>query len=441
MTTHFIGIGGIGMSGLARLLLQRGERVSGSDLKSSLLIDQLIAMGATISIGQKAENIKAGMRIVYSSAVTETNPEFTAAKRLGCTLWHRSHLLAHLMEDKRLLAITGSHGKTTTSSLLAWTLQHAGFKPSYAVGGVLGHDGWNAGYGSSDLFVAEADESDASLLNYQPHVAVITNSEPEHLDYYGTFDNLQRTYKKFAESAENVVWCADDANLHALELEGYTYGFQQSDFRIRQFQPGGWDSQFVVEQVGELSLPLPGRHNALNAAAVAAAATQVGVSPVAIRAGFASFPGVGRRCQRRADVGGILMIDDYAHHPTELTAALAGVRQGIGTRRLVAVYQPHRYTRTRDCRGQMGNVFGHADLLFVTEVYSAGQDPIPGITHQCVLDDIKTQHVQFLPRASAAHELVSVLKPGDVVVTLGAGDITSLPNELAKLLEGRHVHA
>lgn len=438
MTTHFIGIGGIGMSGLARLLLQRGEQVSGSDLRPSPLVEGLQSLGADVQFQQDGSSIRPGMRVVYSSAVKEDNGELVAARRLGCPLLHRSELLAHLAEERKLLAVTGTHGKTTTSSLLAWIMQPV----SYALGGVLAHDGWNAGYGSSPYFVAEADESDGSMLSYRPHIAILTNSEAEHLDHYGSFDALQEAYLQFCQSADYSLWCADDPNLHALGLAGPCFGFHDADYQLSAFSEDGWQSSFKLSGPDslelELRVPLPGRHNALNASAAVVAALFCGLPAGLIVERLAQFPGVGRRSQRRGEPGGILLVDDYAHHPTELAAALEGVRQAVGGRRIVAVYQPHRYTRTRDSLDMMSDCFATADQVYVTEIFGAGQTPIPGVSHESVLEKLSTCKAAYLPRAHAAEQLSRQLQAGDVLVTLGAGDITHLAQELTPLLHAAH---
>ncbi len=444
---HFIGIGGIGMSGLARILLHQNISVSGSDIAFNYTIEGLIKAGATIHKGQAASNITAGTTVVYSSDIKSDNPEYSAALSLQCPLLHRSDLLAYLIKDKRSLAVAGTHGKTTTSSLLATVLVEAELEPSFAVGGMLPHFQTNSHYGKGDLFAFEADESDGSFLKYHPFGAIVTNIDNDHLNAYGgstaTLIDAFHTFISQVESSEHLFWCGDDAYLMQLNMKGQSYGFgEHCDWKIFNVQQKDFQLLFDLKGCGkvysEIALNLIGKHNVLNAAAVFALALALNVPEESIRNSFKTFKGVLRRCERKGEFDGALFIDDYAHHPTEILTTLQGIRHAIQSKRLIAVFQPHRYSRTQDCLGQYGEIFASADEVIVTDIYAAGEAPIAGVSHEQIVEEIKEADktsVQYVPRSALGHKLSQCVQPHDVIVTLGAGDITKVSGEALALLE------
>lgn len=444
---HFIGIGGIGMSGLARLLLDQNFFVSGSDIAFNYTIEGLIKAGATIHKGQAASNITAGTTVVYSSDIQADNPEYSAALSLQCPLLHRSDLLARLTKDKCSLAVAGTHGKTTTSSLLATVLVEAGVDPSFAVGGMLPQFQSNSHCGQSDLFVFEADESDGSFLKYTPFGAIVTNIDNDHLDAYtgstAVLTEAFRTFLSQVKSSEHVFWCGDDPHLLQLHVKGQSYGLGEScDWRVSNVQQNGFHLFFDLKgpetAYSEIALNLSGMHNALNAAAVFALASSLNISEESIRKSLKTFKGILRRCERKGEFEGVLFIDDYAHHPTEILTTLQGIRRAVQSRRLIAVFQPHRYSRTRACLGQYGQVFGSADEVIVTDIYGAGEAPILGLSHEQIIHEIRQAMdipVQYVPRSALGHQLSQFVQPHDVVVTLGAGDITKVASEALALLD------
>ncbi len=443
---HLIGIGGIGMSGLAHLLLQQGIPVTGSDVAAGPQVQTLIQAGAKVHIGHSATHVEKDATVVYSTDIKKENPEYQAALQLGCTLLHRSQLLQRLMQKCRhSLCVAGTHGKTTTSSLLTWVLHVAGLKPSFAIGGVIPQFKSNSGHGSHDFFVAEACESDGTFLNYLPYGAIVTNIDEDHMDFYGTLTSLVSTFETFMKKITDphlLFYCGDDPLLRQIKPQGTSYGFSADcQLRITHAKAKGWMQTFDVQYRGkeyrEIDLSLIGSHNILNAAAIFGLALELGVEEAMIRKAFATFSGVLRRCERKGECEGILFIDDYAHHPTELKATLQGLRSAIGDRRLIAAYQPHRYTRSQSCLGKYEGVFEEVDHLFVSEIYSAREQPIPGITTEVVVADIQGANrcpSQFVERSHLAQEVADFLKPGDLVVTLGAGDITKLSSEVLQLL-------
>jgi UDP-N-acetylmuramate--alanine ligase len=440
--THFIGIGGIGMSALAHVLLERGASVSGSDLRASPVTQALEKKGAQIAYGHLAETIRPGMRIVYSTDVPAANPEYRRAKELGLEIMHRSQLLGDLMKgDLRPLLVTGTHGKTTTSSLLAHVLVACGRNPGYAIGGTVTSLGKNGSHGNGVEFVAEADESDGSFLNYTGYGAIITNIDHDHMAHWKTEENLIEGFFTFASrilSKDHLIWCADDPHLSSLKLPGVSYGFsKEADFQITSFEQQVWTTSFDCSFEGKnfknVIVPLLGRHNVLNAAAVFALCLRLGLTEEAIRSAFASFQGIGRRVEKKGEWQGIPIYDDYGHHPTEIIATVKGIKAAIGKRRLVLAFQPHRYTRTRDCFGDYADAFHEADLLVLTEIYSAGESPIEGITSEGLMENIQAKRrlpSHFSTRATLADAVRQLLRPDDVLLTMGAGDITKLGVEL-----------
>jgi UDP-N-acetylmuramate--alanine ligase len=442
---HFIAIGGIGMSALARILLQKGFFVSGSDDRRTPIIEDLETDGASISIGYSPQNLPTGARIVYSTYVVHQNVEFTAAKEGGWTLLHRSQLLAELLKEKKALLVAGTHGKTTTSALLAHTLVSCGLEPSYAVGGMartLEHNGKN---GIGDFFIAEACESDGTFLEYPFFGGIVTNIDEDHLDYWKTKKALVDGFSAFIKrcsSPEHLFYCIDDPMLKQLSPQGLSYGFSRNaDACITGSFQEGWEQYFNLSFLGkdyeDIFIGLVGKHNILNSAAVFALGLQLHIPEAELRKALQTFKGVGRRLEKKGEKGGITIYDDYGHHPTEIATTLEGLRRATGNKRLVAVFQPHRYTRTRDCLESFPKAFDHADVICITDIYSAGEEPIPGIDNDCFYKKMKEIHperIRFFSRESLTKELVQFLQEGDVVLTIGAGDVTKIGSELIQTL-------
>ncbi|MFG2013667.1 UDP-N-acetylmuramate--L-alanine ligase [Actinomadura geliboluensis] len=440
---HFIAIGGAGMSGIARIMLRRGMAVSGSDARDSELLGQLGDLGAKVFVGHDAAHVGDADTVVVSTAIRESNPELVAARERGLRVLHRSAALASLMAGRRAVAVAGTHGKTTTTSMLTVALQHAGADPSYCIGGQLVTTGLGADEGTGDVFVAEADESDGSFLMYAPHIAVVTNVEADHLDNYGGFEKVKENFARFVDRVEpggTLVAGADDPvamELAALARERgltvRTYGEAAgADLRVTGFTPRGLGSRFEIEGAGEVVLSVPGRHNALNATAVIAVARALGLDDAPVRAGLAAFGGAMRRLERKGAAGGVEVFDSYAHHPTELTADLEATRDYLGEKgeggRIVAVFQPHLYSRTRFFAAEFGAALGRADVAVVLDVYGAREDPEPGVTGALVADAVPvgTETVYAPVRDEVPGIAASLARPGDVVITLGAGDVTQL---------------
>ncbi|MBS0653417.1 MAG: UDP-N-acetylmuramate--L-alanine ligase [Verrucomicrobia bacterium] len=445
---HFIGIGGIGMSALARILLQRGCQVTGSDLSPSALTDQLQLEGANICIGHSQDNLKDPNVVIYSTAVNKENPEVQAACEKQVPFLHRAELLKELMEGYAPLLVTGTHGKTTTSSLLAHVLIEAGLKPSYAVGGIVCSLGNNGGHGTGPYFVAEADESDGSFLKYRPFGAIMTNIDNDHLDFWKNEEAILAGFKQFADSVvspEHFLWGGDDEKLRSLNLKGMSYGFDEhNDLIIESFRQTGWkivfDISFKEKVYSDIEIPLIGGHNVLNSAAVFGLGLCLNIPEASLRAAFKSFKGVSRRMEKKGEANGIVFYDDYAHHPTEIYATLRAVKHAIGKHRLVVVFQPHRYTRTRDSMAEFGTAFDHADVVILTDIYAAGEKPIEGVTTDALYAKIQETvptELHYVPRKKLAAHLASLLKPQDVLVTLGAGDITKLCSEVIPLIAAK----
>lgn len=431
---HFIGIGGIGMSGLATLLLQKKHSVSGSDRTLNKCTDSVMERGGTVFHGHSENNVKPGMTVVYTTGIDVTNPEYTAAQKYGCHIIHRSELLKQLSAPYQTLAVTGTHGKTTTSALLTWVLKQADLDPSYSVGGMISPNLENAQWGTGKYFVAESCESDGSFLNYSPHGAIITNIDTDHLDHYSSFEKLVQAFKSFSDLVENdsmLLWCGDEPELMRVMTRGISYGFDDScDSQGMNFTQKGWNITFDVVYKGKLysnvTVALMGKHNALNALAVFTLCLNIGIPESVLREALRTFPGVQRRAEKKQGNVPVLFIDDYAHHPTEVRVTLRAIRQSIGARRLIAVFQPHRYTRTRDTIAEFSGMLNEADVAIFTDIYSAGEPAIPEIT----IDKIQTQlNAQYCPRKELPQKIASILEVNDVVVSLGAGDITHLFNE------------
>ncbi len=438
---HFIGIGGIGMSALANILLKKGERVSGSDLSSNYVTKGLIEAGAHIQSGHSGENIDPDMIVIYSTAVSKENEELQKALQIGIPLLHRSELLAQLMSEYAPLLVAGSHGKTTTSSLLAHVLADVHLDPSYAIGGVVRSLKANGGYGQGPYFVAEADESDGSFLTYPALGAIITNIDNDHLDYWMTTEALIAGFKRFADqigSRDHLFWCADDSHLRSLCLPGTSYGFsQEAGLRITHFNQRGWTTLFTISFQGQeykdIEIPLIGKHNVLNTAAVFGFGLRLNISEPLLRRALGSFQGVGRRVEKKGEAKAIEVYDDYAHHPTEILTTLKAIKSASEGKRLVVAFQPHRYTRTRDCMDQFPDAFVDADVLILADIYSAGEKSIDGITTERLLENIRNKikdRVRYVPRQDLVRYLAGFLEPNDVLITMGAGDVTKVGPDL-----------
>ena len=438
------------MSGIAELLLNLGYRVSGSDLKESDITKRLASLGGSVVAGHRAENVAADVDVVVtSSAVRKNNPEVVAAKDRGIPVIPRAEMLAELMRLKEGVAIAGSHGKTTTTSLIATVLAHAKLDPTAVVGGKLNALGSNAKLGKGQLMVVEADESDGSFLRLSPAIAVITNVDPEHLDYYGTVEALQQAFVDFADRVPFyglAVLCVDHPVVqHLIPRIGKrhtTYGLSpQAEWRADDIRHAPFQSRFMVshkgKQEGEVTLRMVGAHNVLNALACCAVSHELGIPFKVTAEALGDFAGVQRRFTVRGEVNGITVVDDYGHHPAEIRATVAGARASFPQRRIVCAFQPHRYTRTRDLLGEFATAFNDADLLLLTEVYAASEDPIPGVTGAKLHEAVKAcghRDAAFAERAELARRLREKVRPGDLVITLGAGDITHVGEELLELL-------
>ena len=453
---HFIGVGGAGMSGIAEVLANQGYQVSGSDLKESDVTRRLASLGVRIFVGHHADNVKDADVIVNSSAVTEGNPELMQARTNRIPIVRRAEMLGELMRYRHGIAVAGTHGKTTTTSLIASVFAAGKYDPTFVIGGLLNSTGSHAALGESRYLIAEADESDASFLHLQPMVAVVTNIDADHMDTYGgDFGQLTRTFVEFLHNLPFyglAVMCGDDPTIKGLIPEisrsVLTYGFEDHcDFQAFDVEQKGAALTFKVKCPGRseplaISLNMPGKHNVLNATAAVAVAFDEGVDDASIQAGLRAFAGVGRRFQIHGEysIGDAdetaMLVDDYGHHPREVEATIDAIRQGWPGRRILMVYQPHRYTRTRDLYEDFVNVLTTVDKLVLLEVYSAGENPIPGadgrhlsrsIRNRGLVDPIFVAGVDGVPAI-----IKDIVEPGDIVVTQGAGNIGMLASELAK---------
>ncbi len=450
---HFVGIGGIGMSGLAEILLEMGYPVSGSDLRSSTITDGLAQRGAVIFQGHDAANVGAARGVVVSSAVREGNPEVVEARRRGLPVIPRGELLAELMRLKFGIAVAGSHGKTTTTSMVAAILTHAGLDPTVVVGGRVGMmGGANARLGKSDYLVVESDESDGSFLKLAPILAVVTNIDREHLDHYANLDEIRRAFTEFVGKVPfygAAILCMDDENVQQI-LPGVnrrvvTYGTTaQADLRIAHSSPGHMGSQFQLEfrgrGLGCFRVHVPGAHNVLNAAAAVAVGLELEIPVETIREGLEQFSGVFRRFQVRGVEGGVTVIDDYGHHPTEIRATLAAARE-CRLQRIHVLFQPHRYTRTHALLDEFARSFHQADSVFVLDIYAASEPPIEGVTSQALVERIqafghRAAHYAGSMDAGIA-AVIDSAREGDAILTLGAGSIAHAGDALLDRLRSR----
>ena len=453
---HFIGIGGIGMSGIAEILLGEGFAVQGSDAKGSAITERLASLGATIHVGHAAGHVAGAAVVVASTAIKPSNPEYAEARRLGLPVVRRAEMLAELMRLRRTISIAGTHGKTTTTTLMATMLDAGGVDPTVVNGGIIHAYGSNARAGSGDWMVVEADESDGSFNILPTHIAVVTNIDPEHMEHWGEFDALRDGFRRFVQGIPFyglAVLCTDHpevaalaekihdrrvvtfgfnpgANLHAIDL---TFEKGQAHFDIAV----NWRGE--SRKIESLVLPMPGDHNVSNALSAVAVALELGMSDAAIRAALAGFQGVGRRFTRVAEVCGVTIIDDYGHHPVEIAAVIKAARQSLGGQgRVIAVHQPHRFTRLSNLFDQFTTCFDGADVVAIAEVYAAGEDPIPGADRDSLVAAIRAHGHPSAHALRAQDDLTALVRaearPGDMVVCLGAGTISAWAHGLPERL-------
>ena len=452
---HFVGIGGAGLSGIARIMLARGIPVSGSDAKESRTLEALRTLGATCHVGHAPEHLGEASTVVVSTAVRETNPEVVEAQRRGLRLLPRSAALESVMRGRTVVAVAGTHGKTTTTSLLTVALQHCGADPSFAIGGDLNETGSNAHDGSGELFVAEADESDGAFLVYSPHAALVTNVEADHLDNYGTPEAYREAFVSFLDHIDAdgfLVVVADDPGADELGRTAEERGLrvvrvgERADAEVRADSVvfAGSTSRFTVvdrgRRLGEVSLQIPGRHYVLDALAALACGLRLGYPFADLARGLGAFSGTRRRMELKGQADGVRVYDSYAHHPNEIVGDLHAARSIAGDGRVVVAFQPHMVSRTRIFGAEMGVALGAADDVVVMDVYVAREDPEPGVSGALVANAVPLppEHVVFEPSWSAtAGHLVERARPGDIILTLGAGDVTLLGPQVLELLEER----
>ena len=444
---HFVGIGGVGMSAIAEVMLDKGYEISGSDLSESEVVQKLRAKGAVIYKGHNAANVEGKDAVVLSSAIHQDNPELVQAKKLGLKIFHRSDILAFLLNAAKGIAVAGAHGKTTTSSMISVVLEHAGVDPTILIGGFVDYLNGNAKLGKSDYLVAEADESDGSFLKFYPHIAVVTNIEDDHMDHYGSMENIIKAFIQFVQNLDKenglAVLCFDNENIRniapQLDRRYISYALEhEADYTAADIVADGPQTTFTVvykgEKLGAVTLNIPGRHNVLNALATIAVCHKLGLSIEAIAAGFAVFTGTKRRFQTKFRNDDVWIVDDYAHHPTEIQTTIKAARQ-TNPKRLVVAFQPHRYTRTQLLRKEFGSCFKGADVLILTDIYAASEEPIPGISGRTIVDEVKAQTgvdaVYIEKLADIAPWLEQNRRKGDLIITMGAGNIYTVGETLA----------
>jgi UDP-N-acetylmuramate--alanine ligase len=446
---HFVGIGGIGMSGIAEVLLNLGYRITGSDAKETEITRRLVQLGCSITYDHRRENVHGADVVVISSAIRGNNPEIQEAKSRMIPVIPRAEMLAELMRMKYGIAVAGTHGKTTTTSMAATVLAHAGLDPTMVIGGRLNSLGSSAQLGQGEFLVAEADESDGTFLTLTPTIAVITNIDPEHLDYYEGIEHLKKTFGEFINKVPfygSSILCLDHPNVRALiptvQKRYITYGLdQETNVCGKGIRPRGWGIEFEAwwqdRSLGKVRLNMPGVHNVYNALAAIAVGMELEIAFSTIKEALEGFTGVGRRFELKGETGGIAIIDDYAHHPEEIKVTVAAAK-GLGERRIIALFQPHRYTRTRDLFEEFLSAFTGADALFITDIYPAGEDPIPGVTAEALCRAIEHRggtEVRYVPdREHLVDEVLPILRPGDIVMTLGAGNIWETSEAIVEAL-------
>lgn len=450
---HFVGIGGAGMSGIARIMLSEGLNISGSDVSESSITQSLSALGAQIFIGQSPENVLGADLIIASGAIAPKNSEFAAAMKLGIEILTRAQALALLMEGKRSIAVAGTHGKTTTTSMLTVALQSAALDPSFAIGGLINSSGVNAHLGSGDIFVAEADESDGSFTAYHPLGAIITNLELDHVDHFKSLEEVYQLFIEFIDTIQSggfLVACGDDPGVVELltrvsrsDLSIVTYGTGDCDYHLSRIflEPSTSISRLTKngKVLPELELSIPGMHNVLNATGALAAADYLGANLADVLHGLHSFSGSRRRFEHKGKINDIEVIDDYGHHPTEIRVTLETAKAYIAPGRVFVIFQPHRFSRTQAFASEFAHALALADRAFVLEVYPASEEPIPGVTSALITRAALGDTITLEPSmVQVVGEVLNLAKPGDVIMTLGAGDVNSLAPVLIQALEERY---
>ncbi|MDR3564943.1 MAG: UDP-N-acetylmuramate--L-alanine ligase [Negativicutes bacterium] len=447
---HFVGIGGAGMSAIAKILLEKGRAVSGSDISKSEIVQRLEQLGAKIFIGHHGDNIEGAEAIVVSTAIADDNPEVVAAREKKLRIFHRADMVAALMQERQGIAVAGAHGKTTTTSMIALMLERAGLDPTIIIGGELDYLNGNAKLGQGKYLVAEADESDGSFVKLAPEIAVVTNIENDHMDYYGTMDNILRAFTEFLHKLPPAtglgVVCFDNPLVRdvvaAIDRKFVSYAVDSdADFTARDITIRGTTTLYKVYHqgifLGNIELNVPGRHNVANSLAAVAVGLNAGLAFEQVAEGLSLFRGVKRRFQTKGRVSGVWVVDDYAHHPTEISTTLQAARD-TNPKRLICVFQPHRYSRTKFLREEFGRAFGRADLLILTDIYAAGEAPIPGIDGEVIKEEIgrqTKQTVTYIPdKANIARYLAQIVESGDLVITMGAGNIYLAGEELVERL-------
>ncbi len=455
--THFIGVGGVGMSALANIYLSMGELISGSDIKTSANTEKLEAAGAQIFVGQKAENISKDVkRVVISTAIKQNNPELMAAKELNLPIYHRSDILSELFFDSKCgMAVAGCHGKTTVSSMLATVLKVTGKKPTCVIGGHVDALNGNHSVGDPNLLIAEADESDGTFLKYFPQYGIITNIDNDHMEHYKSLESVIKAFEIFASHIchnGGLYLCADDPIVRNLRLPEklriFTYGIDiPSDIMAANisYHPYGSSFDLVIagQNYGRFTTQVPGKHNILNVLPVIGFCLEIGLTLAEIQEGLSLFKGAGRRFEIKGEYDGVTIIDDYGHHPNEIRATLQAATS-LGARRVIVVFQPHRYSRTMFLSQEFGRCFEECDKLFITDIYPASEKPIPGVTSKVILDNMPVANrrkVKMVKNVDdVKYHLLNCVKPGDVVFTIGAGTITKVGPEVLETMKTRNLN-
>ncbi|HHY42372.1 MAG TPA: UDP-N-acetylmuramate--L-alanine ligase [Thermoanaerobacterales bacterium] len=446
---HFIGIGGTGMSGIAKILMNMGYTVSGSDLKVSEALLRLKEAGAKVFIGHHVSNVEGADLVVVSSAIPKSNPEYVKAIESNIPVVHRADMLSLLMDSKKGIAVSGAHGKTTTTSMISLIMEKNGFDPTVIIGGELNDIGGNATLGNGEFLVAEADESDGSFMKLKPYVAVITNIENDHMDYYKNMENMKNAFKAFVSNVKQggfVVVGNDNEYVREMikdiDKECYTFGMNyKSDFMPKNIRMNGLSSScdiyFRGKFLGELQLNVPGLHNIVNATAAVAVGNRLGIDIEGMREAIKTFHGVQRRFQIIDEIDGIKVIDDYGHHPTEIKATLRAARS-CNPRKIYAIFQPHRYTRTQNLAGEFGSAFIDADEVILTDIYSAGERPINGVSSELIAESLKENGkkvVLIKKKEDIPDYIIDKVFPGDFILTIGAGDINDIAYKIVNKLK------
>ena len=446
---HFIGLGGAGMSGIARIMLARGISISGSDAKDSSVLAGLRTLGAEVFIGHQAINLGNADVLVVSSAIDQSNPELVAARNKGTLILARAEALALLMSESKSIAVAGTHGKTTTTSMLTVALQQAGLDPSFAIGGMINRGGTNAHLGSGDIFVAEADESDGSFLVYKPFGAIITNVELDHVDHFPDMAAVNRSFLDFIDSIQTggflIVGIDSPGAVHLLsqvergDIEIITYG-ESADYSISHLSLQPSESHARITKlgkvIGELSLSIPGQHNIENALAALIAGLKFGAASAELLKGLESFSGAKRRFENKGSVNGVTVVDDYGHHPTEVRVTLETAKRFAGAGKVIVIFQPHRYSRTAMFVTEFAQVLDLADQVFLLEIYAASETAIPGVSSIQIANEMSSSKVVFEPSMiDVVNSAVEASQPGDLIITLGAGDVNLLVPLILQTLE------